>query len=83
MSSYSVVWTMDAREELARIWMESEKRAAITAAVHRIDNRLASQPTEGRELREGLFKIVDAPIIVFYEVASDDRRVTVEAVWLS
>lgn len=63
MNRFTVFWNGDALGELAQIWMESEQRDAITAAVQSIDTLLVADPwSKSKALSEGLRKLEVAPL---------------------
>ena len=71
MTPYQVIWSSAALRQLAAIWnpASSADRLAITRAQHRIDKALAHDPkTAGHQLSEGLWKLHDPPLLVFYEL---------------
>jgi plasmid stabilization system protein ParE len=78
---YTVVWSVAAQNELARIWLQASDRQAVTKAANRIDAILAVSPeTKGEEFyRDRL--IVDPPLHVVFAVSPDDRRVEVLHIW--
>lgn len=49
--SYTVRYLPDAEQELAALWIDSSKRAAVTRAVHHIDQQLQQAPEELGESR--------------------------------
>jgi hypothetical protein len=40
MTRFTVVWHQEAEDELARIWLESKNRQAVSAATNAIDGQL-------------------------------------------
>jgi hypothetical protein len=40
--NYSVVWVPSAEQELAAVWLAAPDRPAVSAAAHRIDQRLGT-----------------------------------------
>lgn len=80
-SRYTVVWQIDARDELAKIWLAASDRAAVSEATNLIDIRLArSALDEGVPVAEGLFAIIEPPLQVIYEVREQDRVVEVAVI---
>jgi hypothetical protein len=41
---YTVTWLPSIEQQLTQIWLNSQQRAAITAAANEIDNQLARDP---------------------------------------
>jgi hypothetical protein len=77
---YEVVWVESAVVRLAAAWTnaDSMKRAAITAASHRIDEVLRVNPIEAGESRDqGRRVYIDLPLVVTYEVDVGQQIVTV------
>jgi hypothetical protein len=78
---YTVDWSDDATDSLAAIWLQATDRRAVTAAESRIDRLLASDPqANGVHLSEGLWEIVDPPLIARYEIDPASRTVKVTQV---
>jgi len=50
---YTVRWRRTALDQLAALWLDSNDRAAITAAVDEIDRVLAADPINAGESRAG------------------------------
>ena len=70
-----------AEDELARVWLRSADRAAVTAAQARADSLLARDPlSHGRHLSEGLYALDVPPLVLTYTVDSATR--TVEVTWV-
>ena len=81
MIRYTVVWHLEARDELAEIWTDSEDRSAVAAAADLIDRQLAADAVEkGLELSEGLRALFVPPLRVLFAVREDDRLV--EVLWV-
>lgn len=67
MIRYTVVWHVEARDELAEIWTGARDRNAITAASNLIDRQLADDATtKGVELSEGLRGLFVPPLRVLF-----------------
>ena len=83
--TYSVNWTLDARSQLAHIWISrAALRGAITAAQASIDRLLASNPSgHAVSASEDLFAIIVHPLKAQYEISDDDGNVTVVSVRLA
>ena len=80
--TYQVVWLPSALDELAAIWLAASDRISVTAASHRIDQRLAANPlTEGESRDSEVERIAfEPPLQVLARVSEDDRMVWVIAV---
>lgn len=79
---YQVLWTADAEHELARIWVDSSNRGAVTRAALVIDERLASsapQEGESRPLNQRI--ILESPLGALFEFSERDRTAHVIVVW--
>lgn len=82
--TYNVTWIPVAEQELAAAWLASADRNAVTAAAHRLDGRLRSDPLHMGESRESSVRRVafDAPVGIEFEVIEDDKKVRVLGLWL-
>ena len=81
--SFTVVWMPDALTQLAELWTNAPDQGAVTAASHRIDQRLAVNPRDEGESRGGIERIsFDRPLQVLFRVFEADRRVEVHMVGL-
>ncbi len=80
--TYTVVWLPSALNELAAIWLAAADRASVTAASHRIDQRLSVNPlAEGESPDNEAERIAfEPPLQVLARVSQDDRLVLVTAV---
>jgi hypothetical protein len=85
MTPFQVIWSPNALSQLAAVWnpATSPVRLEITRAQHRIDQALGDDPkTNGTELSEGLWKIHDAPLLVFYEINDTHKILRVTDVYI-
>jgi hypothetical protein len=80
--TYQVVWLPSALDELAAIWLASPDRASVTAASHRIDERLATDPLLEGESRDSETERLafEPPLQVLARVSLADRVVRIAAV---
>jgi hypothetical protein len=79
--TFFVTWLPGALARLADIWMASTDRAAVTAASHRLDQRLAADPVNEGESRGGTDRIAfEAPLQILFRVDAANRTVHVTAV---
>lgn len=80
--NYTVVWGNDAEDEIARLWLDAQDRAALAAAVDAIDAVLGRDPFGVGESREGRRRIlIVSPVGVIYSVKRQDRIVEVTKIW--
>jgi plasmid stabilization system protein ParE len=78
VNPFTVDWSEGAIDELADIWNRATDRSAVTAAENSIERQLVRNPTGGgRHLGEGLYRLYDPPLLVFYEVDVANRTVMV------
>jgi hypothetical protein len=80
---YTVIWSPEAEQALAALWLHAPDRAAVTAAAYRIDQRLTNDPDQqGAARSPGVRILVEPPLAVLFEVSPLDRIVRVFHVWL-
>ena len=78
MTRFTVVWHQEAEDELARIWLESTHRQAVTTAANTIDRQLADDPDALETyLLAGLRLYAQLPLRAIYRVREEDRLVSV------
>ena len=83
MTRYTVVWTREAQDQLAILWLNSLDPARMTRAADEIDRLLAIDPLlQGFEVREGLRGLIVPPLRVIFAVKESDRIVEVGRVRL-
>jgi hypothetical protein len=71
MIRYTVVWLNTARDELARLWIVSIDKQALTDAANQLDRQLAIDPdTFGMLVREQLYECSFPPLRVLFRLAS-------------
>lgn len=79
MSAFQVDYSRDAEDDLANYWLAAPDRTAVTRAERIIFDKLQADPFgNGRNVAEGLYRIVEAPLAMYYTINADDRRVVVE-----
>jgi hypothetical protein len=79
---WTVVWTKDAENELAKLWVDASDRDTITSAGNAVDAWLSRDPYSNSESRDGSTRVmIPAPLAVAYDVSAEDCMVTVWAVW--
>jgi hypothetical protein len=83
--TYVVTWIPVAEQELAAAWLASADRNAVTAAAHRLDQRLRIDPLHMGKARKSSVQRValDVPLGVEFEVIEDDKKVRVLGVWIT
>jgi hypothetical protein len=78
---YTVTYTRDALNALARQWIAAPDRTAVTQAGDKIDQILREDPSlKGCNASRGLRQLIVAPLIAEFAVEEDDRRVTIWSV---
>lgn len=81
MTPFLVDWTDDALDMLAGIWTQATNRTAVNAASDRIDQLLARDPIgNGKQMKEGLYKLTVPPLTAYYSVDQANKTVEVSAV---
>jgi hypothetical protein len=79
---YTVLWTAEAEDELAELWIAAVDRAAVSFAANEIDVILRNDAPEQGESREGDERILLVPPLgVLFKVLANDRAAYVFAVW--
>jgi hypothetical protein len=79
--TYAVEWLPDALNELAAVWMAAPDQTAVTAASHRLDRRLMTDPHDVGESRDGPDRIaIESPLQILFQILEAERRVEVRAV---
>ena len=80
--TYTVLWTPEAENDLATIWIESEDRKAVATAANAIDTLLREQPQSQGESRYDSVRVMfAAPLGIDFEVVEEDRAIYVLTVW--
>ncbi len=81
---YTVLWSPDAENDLAAIWLDANDRTAVTAAGNQIDALLHQDAHLQGESRHGRLRILFIPpLAIDFEVIHDDRIARVLTVWRS
>jgi len=77
---FTVNWTPTAENELADVWMNAPDQPAVNAASNRIDRILeVNAHLHGQEC-DGDRMLRVLPLIFFFAVSLDDRRVDILSV---
>ena len=78
MTRYTVVWHQEARDELARLWMEARDRNVVSLAADAIDGHLAIDAVgKGTAVPDDLRQLTIPPLRVLFAVSEPDRMVRV------
>ena len=81
MTRYTVTYTRDALQSLARLWLSAVNRRAITLAGDSIDELLRDNaPDKGLPVGSTMRQVVVAPLVAEFTVEEDDRIVTIRNV---
>lgn len=75
---YDVNWDDAASDQLLELWLNAANRAAVTRASHRIYVVLAADPHQGQHQSEGLYRVIEPPLVAYYEI--DEAK---QEVWVS
>jgi hypothetical protein len=79
---YTVIWSREAEDDLAELWLDADKRAEITTASQLVDSELREDAHLLGERRYGRFRVLYSdPIAVDFEIRVEDRIARVLAVW--
>jgi plasmid stabilization system protein ParE len=79
--SYSVIWTPEAEEQLAAVWMAAANPAAVTRAAERADLLLANDPLSSGTEFYGDRLLTSGPLHIVYKVSPPRRSVIITMVW--
>jgi hypothetical protein len=75
---YAVIWSQLALDQLTEIWLAAKDRAAVTAATHAIDARLANDPmNQGLPVLGPLRELHVSPLRVLFGINDVQRRVLI------
>jgi hypothetical protein len=80
--NFMVVWSPEAEQHLAAIWLAAIDRNAVTRASNAIDLALATSPnTVGVPVFDTVREYTRPPLGIEFEVIDADMRVFVLTVW--
>jgi plasmid stabilization system protein ParE len=80
---YTVLWSPDAENDLAAIWLHADERSVITAVGNEIDRLLRRDAhLQGESRGADLRVVVVPPLTVDFEVNEGDRTARVLTVWM-
>jgi plasmid stabilization system protein ParE len=78
VSRFQVELSPDAQNDLADIWLSAADRPAVNAAERIIFQSLGNDPTgEGKEVAEGLYRIVVEPLVAYFEIDTIQNQVMI------
>jgi len=81
MNRFTVVWSPAAEAELARLWIDSSDRQAITRTAALVERELRFDPLEkGEYLIAGIRVLYVPPLRVCFEVLPQDCQVRIALV---
>lgn len=84
MTRFTVVWHQEARDELARRWLDASDRQAVRSAADWIDRELAvDAPMKGTPIPDNLRQLLVFPLRALFAVSESDRIVRVLEIGLS
>lgn len=74
----TVVWTQEAMNQLAQVWLNAADRTAVTSAADRIDAHLKQSPdSTGVPYDDHTYLLIVRPLAVRYEFRAMDNLVVV------
>ncbi len=78
MTRFTVVWTQRASDQLAQLWLDSNKRDEVTVAADAIDKQLRDDPDhKGSVASEKVRELFEPPLRVLFSIREPDRIVEV------
>lgn len=82
--TYTVIWTPQAEQHLASVWIAAADRSEVAAAAYELERDLKRDPLEQGESRQSSVErvILRVPLGLSFSVVVDDMKVYVTAVWL-
>lgn len=84
MVRYTVLWRKELIDELATLWYNYHNREQISTAANRIDAELLIDAhLKGDLVQTGQKSIAFGPLTAYFRVDEADRKVMVEAIWLT
>jgi len=79
---WTVLWNIDAGNDLTEMWINSPDKSALTSAANRIDAQLAHDPLNTGESRTDDDRVhYEPPLGVLFTVDALDRKVYVVRIW--
>ncbi len=84
MIRYTVLWSQQAENELAVLWIDYQNRHEITLDADRIDADLCEDAhLKGLAMTRNLRILSRSPLTVYFRIDRGDRKVLVEGVQLT
>jgi hypothetical protein len=74
---YDFELTTEAEDDLIERWLQATNRMSVTRAAHRIEQFLRVDPHQGQHQSEGLYRVCDPPLVVYYEIVEDKQLVSI------
>lgn len=79
---FTVRWSVEAENDLIKIWMRTRFRSVWTESIQRLDEMLAQQPFNCGESRDGEARVVfEGPFGCDFDVDVLRHIVVVRAIW--
>jgi hypothetical protein len=79
---FTVNWLSEAAEEYFELWLDVERREAVSTSGATIDKTLSDRPSEVGESRSDDMRILfEAPLAALYRINLTKHRVDVVSVW--
>ncbi|MFO0809232.1 MAG: type II toxin-antitoxin system RelE/ParE family toxin [Gemmataceae bacterium] len=75
--NYDVEYDLDAKQDVADLFRRAPDPAAVLDALLDAKRRLGRDPSQGRPLPEGLWRLEVPPVAVSYEIHAVTNTVTV------
>ncbi len=83
MTRFTVIWALEALDDLAEIWLNSNDRDKVVSVAESIDLELTVDPFwKSRQLSEGLHAVEIPPLRILFSVNDADRLVEVAQIKL-
>lgn len=80
--NFTVIWTPEAEQQLAAVWLAAADQSAVSRAAHAIERDLARNPDAlGDSLFDTVRAVIRHPIGVEYEVIGEFAEVYIMTVW--
>jgi len=80
--TFEVIWTEEAEDRLAEVWMAASDRNAVTRSANELEVALEMLPlSAGLPIYDTVRHFGDAILTVEFEVVEKDRCVYVMSVW--
>lgn len=78
---YTVLWRNEVHNDLAQLWVDSAIRQQLTSAADRIDAELADDAhLKGLDIGDDRKVLRIPPLVVYFRIDIEDRKVFVEAI---